>query len=494
MADALDSLYNSAMGCVWRYFSQISAIPRPSKHEEKIRHYLLEVAQRKNWQIRRDRTGNIVFEIPGRGALVDAPILVLQGHMDMVCEKNSNIDHDFMTDSILLSTDGVWVSAVGTTLGADNGIALAMMLSIADSELPERMPLELLFTVDEETGLTGAMSLDKDIVHGRTLLNLDSEDDRVLTIGCAGGQDMMIYYPYQIANSISISHCHTVHIERLRGGHSGVNIHEGRGNAIIFAAKFLNKLREFSPELAVFEFRGGNKKNAIPREATFTVANCDSADLDNVLSDILVELRETEQEAEITIEPGPPGTVNGTIPDNLVEFLLSVPNGVIAMDPNFPTLVQTSCSVGVMNKKNDGVEVHIHGRSSSREALADLQDRIRRIANQSNGRFTVGAGFPGWNPNPNSKLLQRSKAIYKNLFGRDPHVVSMHAGLETGILGDILNTEELLSIGPTIENAHSPTERVRIDSVEMIFQFLKHLVADSDLALTVESDKTKGFA
>ena len=482
MLEAINILYDSEIGDVWRHFQRISEIPRPSKHEERIREDLVKIARDENWEIRRDSAGNVVFAIPGCGALLHAPTLVLQGHMDMVCEKNSNVVHDFLKDSIKLRTDGNWVCADGTTLGADNGIAMALMLSIAQRTVQHRVPLELLFTVDEETGLTGAMNLDGAIVKGRMLLNLDSEDDGVLTIGCASGQDLTVSYSKELQVPYTQPPFHKVLIRGLQGGHSGVNIHEERGNAIITAAKFMAQLREQSPRLKILDFYGGNKKNAIPREASFTVANCSTADLNRTILATLNELKKTEEKGEINVQSQTTIPSYNTVPFECINFLCALPNGVIAMDPNFPELVQTSSSVGVVSNNDSGLEVLIHGRSSSKEALEVLKNKLEKLAFNNDGKFVVGAGYPGWRPNPKSKLLQRGKYIYKSLFSEEPKIISMHAGLETGILGDILGTDELLSVGPTIKDAHSPTERLNVKSVENIFHFLEHFVSDQVLA------------
>ena len=483
MTDSITSLYSSNIGVVWQHFVRISEIPRPSKQEQKIREYLKGIAQRRKWETREDCAGNLVFKIPGHGVLEKQPILVLQGHMDMVCEKNSDVIHDFSKDPIRLKIDGTWVVANGTTLGADNGIALAMMLSLAESELPDRVPLELLFTVDEETGLTGAMNLDKSLVKGRILLNLDSEDDRVLTIGCAGGRDVMVSYRYGSIEPVLGSPSYTVHIKGLRGGHSGVNIHEGRTNSLIFAAQLLDKIKQSSPELAILDFHGGDKKNAIPREAIFSVMNCENTKLQNIVNDSLEHIRKFEKKAEIIVHSSNITTQNKTIPFELITFLNSIPNGVIAMDPNFPDFVQTSSNVGVLCDRASRLELLIHARSSAKKALCELEQHLQVVTADNGGVFSLGPGYPGWEPNPKSKLLERCRTIYKTLFDQEPSIVPMHAGLEAGILGDILGTQELLSIGPTIKDPHSPAERVNIESVGMIYQFLKYLVSNNKFML-----------
>ena len=264
MLSAIDTLFHTKSGPIWKFFSEISSIPRPSKHEGKIREYLIDFAKEKKWEVRQDVVGNIAFKVPGCGRFADRPTLILQAHMDIVCEKDSESEHDFMVDPIVPYSDGIWVRSKGTTLGADNGIALALMLSLGEAPCKDRIPLELLITVDEETGLTGAMQLDKDIADGKMILNLDSEDEGILTIGCAGGIDLFSRFPLEVIRTIP-TNCFRVRISGLKGGHSGVNIHENRGNAIIVAAQFLDESRQSIPGIEIFNFTGGNKKKRHPK-------------------------------------------------------------------------------------------------------------------------------------------------------------------------------------------------------------------------------------
>ena len=476
MKNSIESLYSSTTGKVWKYFNEISNIPRPSTYEEQVGNYLEEIASRNKWHSRKDKNGNVIFSVPGKGKLSADPILVLQSHMDMVCEKNSNIDHDFMKDPIVPYTDGEWVFAEGTTLGADNGVGLALMLALAESDVEHRVPLELLFTIDEETGLTGAMTIEKEFVKGRMLLNLDSEEDGTLIIGCSGGIDMNIQFD-RLEVSPQYQVAWEMHLSGLRGGHSGVSIHENRLNAIRTSARFLAKVKDEFPESHLLSILGGNKKNAIPREAKFIVANCDNVGLKAIRDSFLADIRATEKKAQLSISPSNVPSV-APLPWQLVDFLLQIPFGVIAMDPNFADLVQTSSSIGLIREQDQAPNIVIHSRSSSKQALDEVEKEIKKRAVDLHGIFERGSGYLGWEPNPDSKILQKGIRVYEKTFGYKPGITAIHAGLETGILGDILGISELLSVGPTIENAHAPTERVNVKSVENIFQYLKRFVAE----------------
>ena len=478
MKNSIDSLFSTKAGKVWKFFSEVCKIPRPSKHEERIGKYLESIALTNNWQIKRDNLGNLAFSIPGKGRLSNSPILILQSHTDMVCEKNRDVIHDFMKDPIIPYSDGEWIRSDGTTLGSDNGVGVALMLALAESNIKDCLPLELLFTIDEETGLTGAMGMDKNLVKGQRLLNLDSEDDGVLTIGCSGGMDMEIQFRKSSIKSKSVApgSMWEIHISGLRGGHSGVSIHENRLNAILLAAEYLDHLRKQNNEMEILHFEGGNKKNAIPREAKFTVAGCSKSQLNTVSKLMKARVHEIENGAEFTIEKKQ-GAITRCAPRGVIDFLLKIPNGVIAMDPHYPNLVQTSSSVGVVCDHERFLSILVHGRSSSKTELSDLEKMVKEKSKFYNGEFDSGSQYPGWRPNPKSKILEDAIKVFKSGFGHEPEVTAMHAGLETGILGEILNIDELLSIGPTIKDAHAPTERVNIKTVENTFSFLTLFVS-----------------
>ncbi len=481
MYDSINHLTNGAAGKVWYYFQDISNIPRPSKSEDKVIDYIIKLANARNWEYKIDAVNNIAISIPGKGKLKNAPTLIIQGHMDMVCEKNSNVNHDFMQDPIRLISNEYWVMADGTTLGADNGIALGMMLALTDENFTDCLPLELLFTIDEETGLTGAMQLNPAILNGKMLLNIDSEDEGVFTIGCAGGIDISTHFDLiPITNNNPRSNNQSeVSIRGLRGGHSGISIHENRKNAIRCAGILLERLRDSVPNMVLWNLSGGNKKNAIPRESTFTISGIDKHLLEIEVSKILSEIKKFESDASIDIKENS-NIYSKTIPLNVIDFINQIPNGVISMDPNYPDIVQTSSSIGVAVTNDGAIEILMHSRSTVNEAIKEIEKSVNTIANRLGAKMNSGHQYSGWNPNPETRILNRGIQVYKTMSNTEPKVCSIHAGLECGIIGDKINSDELLSIGPTIENAHSPTERVNIQSTNRVYEFLKEFVSFVD--------------
>ncbi len=471
----LDGLFKTPAGMVWRHFAAISRIPRPSGHEEAIRRWLLELAAECGLQCRADTAGNLVFVVPGRGRLAGSPPLILQSHMDMICEKNSEVSHDFSKDPIKPEIREGWVIAEGTTLGADNGIGMALALAVAEAKMPDRLPLELLFTVDEEAGLRGATDLDPGILNGRRLLNLDGEGEGVFIIGCAGGIDLEVRFaPMNLESAPEpILRCR---IAGLKGGHSGVDIHEGRGNALQVAGRILETLRAECPNLVLLSLTGGNKKNAIPREAVFAVANCSEAALRRVAGPVIGELKDREPEARAEIAAGTTGG-EAALPSGVIDFLDRAPGGVLAMDPQFPKLVRTSNNLGVAGFEEGVLKVLAHGRSSLPKAIAELRETVKALALVCGGDFRAGGEYPGWAPNADSELLRHAVAVYNGLFGSEPEITAIHAGLEAGIIGAKLGSRELLACGPTLENAHSPGERLEVASVGKVFRFLQAFVS-----------------
>ncbi len=476
-------LSNSEVGNIWRYFRAISKIPRPSKQEQQIRQYILQLGRSKELELREDDIGNIVFALPGRGNLKTAPVLILQAHMDMVCEKNRDVQHDFMKDPIRLMIDGDWVIADGTTLGADNGVAVAMMLALIDAPHQDRMPLELLFTIDEETGLTGAMDLDPAIVNGRMLLNLDSEDEGVFTIGCSGGRDLIARFRAQ-ESSVEPGVGLQLRCTGFKGGHSGVDINKNRGNAILALVKVLDRVKKDNTDFCLLNFSGGNKKNAIPREAVCVITGCNRESVENHTKASEEKVRQSDPNATIEItecQVDSSMSRRYAVPARLVDYLNAIPNGLISMDPNFPDLVQTSSSAGVATQSADAVEVLIHTRSSCRKSLDALAIRIEELAGEFADSFVRGPSYTGWSPNPDSQLLKHGTAIFGEIFDFEPTVESIHAGLEAGVIGEKLGTNELLAIGPTIKDPHSPDERVHIDSVTRTYRLLERFVTTAGL-------------
>ncbi len=479
MPESIEKLFTEEAGAVWRHFSDISSIPRPSKDEERIREHLLGVAKSHGWLTRTDAVGNIVLCVPGEGRLRNAPTLILQSHMDMVGEKNSDVEHDFSTDPLKLMLVDGWIKADGTTLGADNGIGVALSLAVAEAPLPDRLPLELLVTVDEETGLTGAMGLDPDIVTGRHLLNLDSEEDDLFIIGCAGGIDMDAAFPVDTTRGPTAP-IMSIHLRGFRGGHSGVQIDQGRENAIRSAALLVNRLRSTRPGFALHYMEGGNKKNAIPRECRMIVSGVPKVALRDAAEQFLQELRVTESKAVIDVAECDE-VHNQVLSTGVIDMLLRVPNGVIARDQAIDNLVRTSNNLAVVRQEDGVVRLTLHGRSSSNEEMQTLARQVEDLTRGFGGTFTAGGAYPGWEPDTGSALLRKAKAVYTTMFEKEPGVVSIHAGLEAGIIGDKLQTRELLSIGPNLVDPHCPDERVEVESVDRVFRFVKEIVSQSML-------------
>ncbi len=464
---------------MWEHFYALSAIPRPPGREEKVREHLKALAAGKGWETEQDGTGNLVIRVPGRGCLAGASPLILQGHMDMVCEKEPHVAHDFLRDGLRLRIDGDWLRATGTTLGADNGIGMALALAAAESGSPDRVPLELLFTVDEETGLTGAMRLDASLLRGRRLINLDSEDEGVFIVGCAGGCGVTVRFSRQETGHAVPAPAVRCRIGGLRGGHSGINIHEGRANAIVTAAELMERLRRESGGLLLLDFQGGTKINVIPRDAEFLIGGLGAGEARRAVEEEVASLRALEPGAVCSFsEEEPP--VKGPLPWGMVDLVGALPKGVLAMDPHIEGLVHTSSNVGVVRSDGQGGTLQVKIRSSEEARRDEECRRIARLAGDRGGSSEREAVYPGWEPNPDSDLVKRLAATYRALFGRDPDIRGIHAGLEAGLIGGMIGTTELVSLGPTIENAHSPGEGLLIRSAENVCRFLRAFVGSPE--------------
>ncbi|MEJ2052996.1 MAG: aminoacyl-histidine dipeptidase [Calditrichaceae bacterium] len=470
---------------VWKYFYELNQIPRCSGNEEAAGQYVMSVAKKLNLQSKKDNVGNILISMPASKGMEDRPIAVVQGHLDMVCEKNKGTEHDFSKDPIKMLVKDGWVTADGTTLGSDNGIAVAMALAIMEDESVVHPPMEFLFTVDEETGLTGATELKGDFLKGKILLNIDSEEEGALYIGCAGGQHTIL------RKDIEWTHRHDDHktfllkVSGLRGGHSGLNIHEEFGNAIKLLSRVLYALKdEFHYHLAKIE--GGSKHNAIPREAeaVIDVPENDistlkkvSADFDKIFKE---ELRFVDADVTVSIEeqPAPKQVFSTDFRDQLVGVIYAMPHGVISMSHAIEGLVETSTNMAVIDTREDRIEMLTSQRSSVASAVSDIADKIKALGELGEFEIEQGGGYPAWEPNPDSKLLKVCKDIYKNKYGQEPAVKAIHAGLECGIIGEKYDGMDMISFGPDIEGAHSPDERIRIESVEHIWDYLQEILRE----------------
>jgi dipeptidase D len=468
---------------LWGHFDRIRSIPRPSRHEERIREHLLAWARERGYSTRVDAAGNVVIPVPATKGREHAPVLVLQAHMDMVCEKNADVSFDFARDAIQLDRDGDWLVAKGTTLGADNGIGLAAALALADDPSVTHGPLEILVTVDEETGLNGASALDPALVTGRRLLNLDTEEVGAIYIGCAGGGNSNLSLPVKREAAPAGARAVEIRVSGLKGGHSGMEIVLQRGNAIRGLARVL---RAAGDAVRVAHLEGGNAHNAIPREA-HAVCAVKAADVDTVtrvIATAAAELREEIGAADpgiaVTVTPVAGGAERPFDPAShrrVLAALLAIPHGVEAMSADVPGLVETSSNLAAARTEGDVVHALVSVRSSIRPALLALRDRVHAVAELAGGTFEDNVPYPGWKPNLGSEVLRVARAVHERELGKAPELKAVHAGLECGVIGEKLPGIDMISIGPWIESPHSPGERVNVPSVETFWKYLKVLVA-----------------
>lgn len=474
---------------VWAAFDGIRQVPRPSRREEKIVAHVREWAAAHRFAVRADAAGNMLVEVPASPGLEQAPTVVIQAHLDMVCEKNRGIEFDFDHDPIDVYVDGDWVRARGTTLGADNGIGAALGMALATDDGVRHGPLELLLTLDEETGLNGALKLDPALVSGRILLNLDSEDEGILYIGCAGAiaVESTFSWPERVLRPAATD-VYELMVSGLLGGHSGTDIHTHRGNANKILARLLVAAGEQDIDFGLVAFQGGDKANAIPREslAELILTPETKAALERSLLATLATLREElgEHDPHLAAELRPlPAAeqkgwqaMDGEQRDRLLRAIDAAPTGVLAMSPEMPGLVETSANAAVVRSEQQGAVVLVGVRSSrnpSLEAMAQSLESLFRLAGASTRRTR---GYPGWLPQPAALLLQQAKRVYFEQTGQEADIQAVHAGLECGVLARKLPGLDALSLGPDIRGAHSPDERVSIPSVARTYELLKVLL------------------
>ncbi len=473
---------------IWQHFDGIRKVPRPSKHEEKVVEHVLAWAKDRGFEVLRDQVGNLVIKVPATPGHENAPTVVLQGHLDMVCEKNTDVEFDFMNDPIQVIVEGDWVKAVGTTLGADNGIGVAAGMAIADDPDAVHGPLELLLTLDEETGLTGAMGLDGSMLEGRIMINLDTEEDGAVYIGCAGGADSTAEFPLSRRRALLGSIPARLVVRGLRGGHSGVDIHENRANAIKLSVRTLLKAIAAGLEIDLVSLEGGSKHNAIPRES-FAVVRLPKVSFDEMAG--IVESCRTDFAEEFPNEPGlemalerlddtdeyhRPMNVHNR--DRLLHALNGIPHGVLAMSRDVPGLVETSNNLAVLTTEETRAVLTTSHRSSVMPALYGVQGQVRSICVLAGASVEVHDAYPGWKPNPDSPTVRLAAEVHQRLFGKAPELKAIHAGLECGLLLDKVPGMDIISIGPVIKNPHSPDEAVQISSVANFYRFLKEILAE----------------
>ena len=466
---------------VWGYFEEICQVPRPSKKEGKIIAYLLDWAKKHNLEAKRDDAGNVLIKKPATKGKENAPTVILQAHMDMVCEKNSDTVHDFDKDPLQPYVDGEWVRAKGTTLGADDGIGMAAQMAVLTSTDIAHGPIECLFTVDEETGLTGAFALQPGFLSGNILLNLDSEDEGEMFIGCAGGIDTVINMGYKTEKTPAESFAVKVQVKGLQGGHSGDDINKGRGNAIKILNRFLWDLNE-RYGLLVASLEGGNLRNAIAREANAVIV-FDEVLKENIRVDFNMYAAEMEEVWKIT-EPGlqlelesvdlPGEVLTQEFTNKLLNALYACPHGVFAMSYRMPGMVETSTNLAAVKFiENDTILITTSQRSDVDSEKMNIAHMVAAVFRLIGAEVEHGEGYPGWAPNPESAILKIAVESYKQLFGYEPVVRSIHAGLECGLFLEKYPGMDMISFGPTLRGVHSPDEKVDIETVG---KWWKHLV------------------
>ena len=469
---------------LWGHFAAICGIPHPSKHEEAIRAHVLAWAKERGFASEQDAAGSIVVRVPATPGHEGAPTVVLQGHLDMVGEANSDVTFDFDKDPIDAYVDGEWVTARGTTLGADNGIGLAAAMAAAEDPEVIHAPLELLFTVDEETGLTGASQLQAGFVTGGRLLNLDSEEDGTLYVGCAGGGDSTVTVPVTRAPAPEGSVGLRVNVSGLKGGHSGLDIIENRGNAVKLLTRALRGIRAVT-ELNVVTLHGGDKHNAIPREAWADIlvpkggVDAAKAAVAQAAGVAAEEFGAIEKGLTMGVAEHEVDTLAFVFDsrDRVLDLLLALPHGVLSMSRDLAGLVETSSNVASVRTAERAVTILNSTRSSSAAALGEVREQIRACAALAGASAELEPGYPGWQPNMDSELLATAQAVYQQRYGKTASVAAIHAGLECGILGERCPGIDMLSFGPEIQGAHSPDERVSIPSTARFWDFLKDLLA-----------------
>ena len=468
---------------VWKYFAEFSKIPRCSKHEEAASRYVLATAKKLGLEARQDGAGNVVVRKPASGGREKAPSVCLQGHLDMVCEKNAGTKHDFSKDPIELVRKGNVLMANGTTLGADNGVAVATNLAIMEDRSLVHGPLEFLFTVDEETGLTGAHRLEAGFLRSQTLLNLDSEEEGALYVGCSGGKDTTATWTVAFDPAPARTKAVEVRVSGLRGGHSGLEIHTGRGNAIKTINRVLIALDGLGARLSRID--GGNKRNAIPRESTALVF-VPEARLDETLKTVAAchdtvrqELSSVEPDLKIeaAVLKGRKGSVlKRKFQRQIVQAIAALPHGVTKMSADIPDLVETSTNVAMIATKGKKVTFATSQRSSVASEILEIAHTVRTIFELAGAEVTQGDGYPGWKPNIDSPILKLASSTYRELYGKTPAVKAIHAGLECGIIGEKYPGIDMVSFGPTLEGVHSPDEKIHVDTVPKFYRFLLGII------------------
>ena len=469
---------------VWKNFSKLNTVPRPSKKEERVIAFMMDFGTALGLETLKDEVGNVIIRKPASLGFENRKMITLQSHLDMVHQKNSDTEFNFDTQGIQMQLEGDWVKATGTTLGADNGMGVAAIMALLESTDIAHPPLEALFTIDEETGMTGAFGLKGGILKGEILLNLDTEEDDEIDIGCAGGIDVTAKRSYNQKSSAHGDIGFEIKVSGLKGGHSGMDIHKGLGNA----NKIMNRLLfvGLSYTMRIAALDGGSLRNAIPRESKATININKSQEksflsaFEKVANEIKEELHFVEPELQLLITPKKPSKkVMGLgAQGKLLKGIYAAHNGVYAMSTSIADLVETSNNIAKVRVSGGEIHIGCLTRSSVETAKMDLAQALKATFELAGFEVDFSGSYPGWNPNPNSEILKITKRVYTDLFSEEPRVVACHAGLECGILGQNYPEIDMVSFGPTIHGAHSPDERVRVSSVQKFWKFLLEILKE----------------
>ena len=468
------------------YFKQINAIPRCSGNEEQVGLWLQQWAETKQLAVKKDVAGNLLVKVPPTAGYENTPVIVIQGHMDMVCEKSPDSIHDFSKDPIQNIIDGDWLRADNTTLGADNGIAIALAMAVAGDENIAHPPLELLFTVDEETGLNGAKELEAGFIAGRVLLNVDSETEGVFTVGCAGGRHTHISRKLALTELAQDSQFFNLNVSGLHGGHSGIDIIKQRASANKILARTLQQLAA-ACDIQLVSIKGGTAHNAIARDAdaVFAFAAGNSADLTRIVSETEGTVRTDYDKIEINLAINL--SAAGSAVQNqtalsvaetraVINLLLSLPHGVVGFSTAFTNLVETSNNLATVEIKGDTLQILTSQRSLTRSRLDEISAAIDATAGLAGADTRCDSEYPPWTPNMQSTLLEICKNVYRQVFDQEAEVKSVHAGLECAIIGDKYEGMDMISFGPDLRDPHSPNEGLFIPSLEKIWLFMVALL------------------
>ncbi|MGA2359478.1 MAG: aminoacyl-histidine dipeptidase [Terriglobales bacterium] len=465
---------------IWKHFDRLAAIPRASTKEAAARDYVWVLATKLGLESVQDDAGNLVVRKPARPGREGAPMALLQGHLDMVCEKNEGTVHNFDADPIKAVRDGDWLKADGTTLGSDNGVGVAAALAVMESNDIAHGPLEFVFTIDEETGLTGASAFPGGLLKSKYFLNLDNEEMGTLCIGCSGGVKTTARRKVTL-HPASAGSAWRIKVSGLKGGHSGVDIHQGRGNALRIMGGVLQVLLDRLP-IEIAQINGGSAQNAIPREAAALVVVADPSRESELKS--LVATAEAGYKADlggfdsglwVTLEKAerPGNVLDATDAKQTVALLASLHHGVLAMSPDVAGLVQTSTNLATVNTTGDAVEIVTSQRSAIESSMLAAARMVATVSRLAGFEVEHGGKYPGWKPEPNSDIVRKLQEVHKKLFGEPAKLIAMHAGLECGVIGEKYPGMQMVSFGPTIVDPHSPNERVQISSVESFWNYLK---------------------